>query len=98
MSGQSLYLMELLRFLDVSEHMLGECVQYVQTVDLVAARDRQVEADQRHRVGLGDAQRRVQRRDEVGELAEVDELGGVRVVSVGGADTSQRPTSQNPTS
>ena len=55
-----MYLMELLRFLDVAEHMLGERVQDVQAVDLVAARDRQVEADQSHRVRLGDAERRVQ--------------------------------------
>ena len=49
-------------------------------MDLVALGDGQVEADERQRVGLGDAQRRVEAADEVRHLVEADELRGVGVV------------------
>lgn len=64
----------------MSEHVLDQGVQDVQTVDAVALGDGQIEADQGHRVGLGDAQRRVQRGDEIRQLREPDELTGVRIV------------------
>ena len=49
-------------------------------MDLVSLGDGQVEAHQGQRVGLGDAQGRVQAPDEVGHLVEADELGGVGIV------------------
>jgi len=49
-------------------------------MDFVAPGYRQIETDQRHDVGLGDAQRRVQAGDEVRYLIERYELRGVRVV------------------
>ena len=49
-------------------------------MDLVTLGDGEVEADQGQRVGLGDAQGRVEARDEVGHLVEADELGGVGIV------------------
>ena len=52
-------------------------------MDLVALGDGEVEGDEGERVGLGDAQRRVQRGDEVGHLVEADELRGVGVVPEG---------------
>ena len=50
-------------------------------MDLVSLGDGEVKADQGQRVGLGDAQGRVQAADEVGHLVEADELGGVGIVS-----------------
>ena len=68
---------------DESEGVLGEGVEDVEAVDLVALGDGEVEGDEGERVGLGDAQRRVQRGDEVGHLVEADELRGVGVVPEG---------------
>ena len=55
-------------------------MQHVQTVDFIPFSDGQIEADQGQSVGLGNAQGRVQRVNEVGHLIESDELGGVRIV------------------
>lgn len=74
------YLLELVRLLDVTQHVFDQRVQYIQTVDLVSPGDRQVEADQRHDVRLGYAQWRVQARDEVRYLIERYELRGMRIV------------------
>lgn len=74
------YFFELIRFVDVTEHVLDQRVQYVQTVYLVAPRYRQIETNQRHDVRLGYPQWRVQARDEVRDLIESYELRGVRIV------------------
>ena len=65
--------------LDEAERVLGEAVQHVQTVDLVALRDRQVEAHNGQRVGLGNPQRGIQAGNKVRHLVEGDKLCGMGI-------------------
>ena len=67
----------------MAQHVFGEGVEDVQAVDLVPLGDGQVEGDKRHRVGLGDAERTVQTRDEVRELVEIYKLRGVWIIPGG---------------
>ena len=67
----------------MAEDVFSESVQYIQTVDLVTLGYWQIEGYEGNRVGFGDTEGTVETGDEVGELAEVDELGGVGVVSEG---------------
>ena len=71
---------ELLRLVvHKAESVLGQAVQDVQAVDLVALGNGKIKADNGQRVRLGNPQRRVEAGYEVGHLIERDELGGVRV-------------------
>lgn len=65
----------------MAEHVFDQRVEYVQTVYLVSSGYGQIEAYQRHDVGLRYTQRGVQARDEIRYLIERYELGGERVES-----------------
>ena len=65
--------------LNEAEGVLGEGVEHVQAVDLVALSYGHVKADNGKLIGLGDSQGRVQASNEVRHLVERDELGGVGV-------------------
>lgn len=59
------YFFEFICFVDVTEHVFDERMEYVQAVYLVASRNRKIEADQGHDVRLRYSQWRVQACNEV---------------------------------
>lgn len=66
----------------MTKYVFDQRMEYIQTVDLVASRYRQIETDQRHDVRFRYTQWRVQACDEIRYLIERYELCGVWIVSV----------------